>query len=334
MLADILELVEPTATVLDVWTEVEDHTSSLLGFSWSDLSTDVFSGEVSDDTPHKAIVELIAAQLGHPCVEMAQAAQRCLGQLLLDRSNDVPDVLAKALDQSDEQRESVLILIESVSSIDPSAVSQFRETVCGFTVSVSWLTRMMSRAIMKNCGWPEPAANRILRPVAPIYGSVRLTLNQELVSTVAPYDQELKLISEVARVPVGNLHRRVVDIMHQIAPRETEWSDEAERRMGSQLMSVGIQLPYTKPRAYIARSAMFRAVAELVDGGRISPQGNQLLDKMLRTYDPKMVLEQPSRRPAKIRRATETALAKRQGIGFRTLITRCHQQIGYLMDNG
>ena len=313
VLADILELVEPTATVLDVWTEVEDHTSSLLGFSWSDLSTDVFSGEVSDDTPHKAIVELIAAQLGHPCVEMAQAAQRCLGQLLLDRSNDVPDVLAKALYQSDEQRESVLILIESVSSIDPSAVSQFRETVCGFTVSVSWLTRMMSRAIMKNCGWPEPAANRILRPVAPIYGSVRLTLNQELVSTVAPYDQELKLISEVARVPVGNLHRRVVDIMHQIAPRETEWSDEAERRMGSQLMSVGIQLPYTKPRAYIARSAMFRAVAELVDGGRISPQGNQLLEKMLRTYDPKMVLEQPSRRPAKIRRATETALGEKAG---------------------
>jgi hypothetical protein len=33
LLADILDLVEPTATVRDVWTEVEDHTSSLLGYS-------------------------------------------------------------------------------------------------------------------------------------------------------------------------------------------------------------------------------------------------------------------------------------------------------------
>ncbi len=307
VLADILDLVEPTATARDVWTEVEDHTSSLLGFSWSDPATDVFSGEVFGDTPHKAIVELIAAQLGHPCVEIAQAAQRCLGQLLLNHASDVSDVMAKALHQSDERREHVLILIEAVSSIDPSAASQFRETVCGFTVSASWLTRMMSRAIMKNCGWPEPATSRILRPVPPIYSSIHLALDQELFSTVAPYDRELKLISEVARVPVGNLHRRVVDIMHQIAPRETEWSDEAERRMGSHLVSVGIQLPYTRPRAYIARSAMFRAVSELVDGGHISPRGNHLLERKLRTYDPRMVLEQPARRPVQIRKAMETA---------------------------
>ena len=305
VLADILDLVEPTAAVPDVWTEVEDHTSSLLGFSWSDPPTDVFSGEVSDDTPHKAIVELIAAQLGHPCVEIVQAAKRCLGELLLDRASHVSDVLAKALDQPDEQREHVLMLIDSVSSIDPSAVTQFHDKVCGFMVSASWLTRVMSRAIMRKCGWPEPATSRIFLPVPPIYSSIRLALNQELVGTVAPYGQDLKLISEVADVPLGNLHRRVVDIMHQIAPQETEWSHEVERRMVSWLNSVGIQLPYTKPRAYIARSAMFRAVAELVDGGRISPQRNDLLEKTLRTYDPRMVLEQPSRRPVQIRRAME-----------------------------
>ena len=307
-LADILELVESTATVRDIWIEVEDHTSSLLGFSWSDPPTDVFIGEVSDDTPHKAIVELIAAQLGHPCVEMAQAAQRCLGQLLLDRASDVTDVLAKALDQSDVQRERVPMLIDSVSGIDPSAVSQFHETVCGFTVSTSWLTRMMSRAIIRNCGWPKPVISRILRPVPPIYGLTPRAFNQELVSTVAPFGQDLKTISKIADVPVGNLYRRVLEIMHQIAPRERDWSDEVERRMVSQLMSVGIQLPYTKPRAHIARSAMFRAVAELVDGGRISPQRNDLLKGILRTYDPGMVLEQPSLRPVKIRRAMDTAI--------------------------
>ena len=307
-LDDILDLLDPTATVRDVWIEVDDHTSNLLGFSRTDPPADVFSGEVSDDTPHRAIIELISAQLEHPCVEIAQAAQRCLGQLLLERANDVSDVLAQALDQSDERHERVLMLIDSVSAIDPDAVTQFREEVCRFNGSPSWRARMMSRAIMRNCGWPEPPTSPILLPLPPVYSSSPPAFNHELVSTVAPYGRELRLIAEAAGVPVGNLHRRVIAVMHQIAPREPEWSDEVERRMGIRLMSVGIRLPYAKPRANIARSAMFRAVAELVDGGLISPQQNAILEKILRTYDPRMVLEVPSRRPVQIRRATETLL--------------------------
>ena len=313
----------------DVWTEIEDHTSRLLGFSWSDPPADVFSGEVSDDTPHRAIVELISAQLGHPCFAIAQAAQRCLGQLLLDRADYVSDALAKVLQQSDEQRERVLMLIDSVSSIDPGAVAQLRDEVRGTTASASWLTRMMSRAIIRNCGWSEPATSPILRPLPPVYSSPVLALQQalppvgssrsfgrtpfdaqDLVSTVAPYGQDLRSISEVADVPIENLYRRVVAIMHQIAPRESAWSDEVERRMVSHLISVGVRLPYAKPRVNIVRSAMFRAVAELVDGGQISRQGNDLLERILRTYDPRMVLEQPSRRPAQILRATETPLGR------------------------
>ena len=307
-LDDILGLLDPTATVRDVWAEVEDHTSNLLGFSWSDPPADVLSGEVSDDTPHRAIVELIAAHLEHPCVAIAQAAQRCLGQLLLERANDVSDVLANALDPSDERHESVLTLVDSVSAIDPDTVAQFREAVYGHTASSSWLTRIMSRAIMRNCGWLEPVTSPILLPPPPVYDSTPLARHHELVSAVAPYGPDLRRIAEAARVPVGNLHQRVVAIMHQIAPHETAWSDEVERRMRSHLVSVGIRLPYAKPRAKIARSAMFRAVAELVDGGLISPQGNALLEKILRTYDPRMVLEEPSRRPTQIRRAIETPL--------------------------
>ena len=329
VLEDILGLLEPTAMVRDVWAEVEDHTSRLLGISWSDPPADVLSGAVSDDTPHRATVELISAQLGHPCLAIAQGAQRCLGQLLLDRASDVSDVLAQALQQSDEQRERVLMLIDSVSTIDPDAVVQFRDEVLGLTTSTSWLTRKISRTIMGNCGWPEPATSPILRPLPPVYSSRPLALHQallpasssrslgetpstaqELVSTVAPYDQDLRAISEVADVPVEILYRRVVAIMHQIAPRETAWSDEIERRMGSHLMSVGIRIPYAKPRVNITRSAMFRAVAELVDGGQISPQRNDFLERILRTHDPRLVLEQPSRRPAQIRKATETPLGR------------------------
>ena len=325
VLEDILDLLEPTATVCDTWTEIEHHTSSLFGFSSSDPPADVFSGDVSGDTPHKAIVEFISAQLGHSCVAIAQAAQRCLGQLLLDRADDVSEVLAKALQQSDEQRERVLILIDSVSSIDPDAVAQLGDKVRELTASSSWLTRVMSRRIIGTCGWPQPATSLILRPLPAVYSSPILAPHpaspqtgssssfggtpfnaQELLSTVAPYKQELLSISKIADVPVQNLYRRVVAIMHQTAPQGSAWSEEAERRMRSHLRSLGIRLPYARPRANIVRSAMFRAVAELVDGGQISPQGNDLLQQILRTYDPRMVLEQPTRRPAQILRGTGT----------------------------
>ena len=260
-----------------------------------------------------------------PCFGIAQAAQRCLGQLLLDRADDVSEVLAKALQQSDEQRERVLILIDSVSSIDPDAVAQLGDKVRELTASSSWLTRVMSRRIIGTCGWPQPATSLILRPLPAVYSSPILAPHpaspqtgssssfggtpfnaQELLSTVAPYKQELLSISKIADVPVQKLYRRVVAIMHQTAPQGSAWSEEAERRMRSHLRSLGIRLPYARPRANIVRSAMFRAVAELVDGGQISPQGNDLLQQILRTYDPRMVLEQPTRRPAQILRGTGT----------------------------
>ena len=161
---------------------------------------------------------------------------------------------------------------------------------------------------MRNCGWLGPGTSPILRPLPPIYGSRPVGSHRELASTVAPYGPDLGVISEAADVPVGNLRRRVVDVMHQIAPRETAWSDDVERRMRSHLVSVGIRLSYARPRVRIVSSALFRAVAELVDGGLISPQGNALLEKILRTYDPRMVLEEPSRRPTQISRAIGTPL--------------------------
>ena len=300
-LEDILQLLEPTATVRDIWTEIEDHTSKLLGFSSSDTSADVFSEALTGDTPHKAIVEFIAAQMGHPCVAIAQAAQRCLGQLLLDHADDVSEALAKALQQSDEQRERALILIDSVSSIDPSAVAHLGDEMRELTASSSWLTRVMSRAIIGNCRWPQPATSPILRPLPAVYSSPVLAPHpasplagsarsfgqtpfnaQGLVRTVAPFNKDLISISKIADVPVQNLYRRVVAIMHQTAPEESAWSEEVERRMRYHLRSVGIRLPYARPRANIVRSAMFRAVSELVDAGQISQQGNDLLKQILR----------------------------------------------------
>ena len=108
------------------------------------------------------------------------------------------------------------------------------------------------------------------------------------------------MIANFADVPVHRLRKRVIELMHQLASQETVWSPEAERRLGSGLRSIGVRIAFAKPQVTIARSAMFLAVAELIDSGQIPHQGNSALGSVLRTYDPRMVLENPCPRPARI----------------------------------
>ena len=319
VMEDLLELLDPSVGVQDVWVEIEAHTSELLGATCSPAPWDTFEEEITVDNQHRSMVELIVAHLGHPCFPVVQAAQRCLGQLLLERSDYVSDVLFESLKQSDDRLERGLMIIDAVSSITPEAVDEFRDVVCRLAHSPSWLVRRICRTIIANCGWPQPTTVTFLRPPPAVYYSDNLlvarsldapyTADQpggtmvgsgDLTGLLLPFEADLQIVADVADVPVQRLCQRVIQIMHQLAPRESVWSPEAERRLGSDLRSIGVRLAFAKPQVRIARSAMFRAIAELVDSGHISPQGNDTLGSVLRTYDPKMVLERPSSRPAQI----------------------------------
>ena len=328
VLPDILELLGSSVPVDDIWSEIEDHTEALLGLSWSAPPPDVFDDVSDEDTPHRALIELMAAHLDHPCRALAQAAQRSLGQLLLDGASDVPDVLMNLLEQSDEQQERVLMLVDAVSSIDSNAATDLRDPICRLSNSPNWLVRTASRAIIGNCGWPTPeTVSRLIRP-HPIYNLILPALDpgqslaallpspgatmpdsEDSVRIVAPFTYEIGLIAEVGGVPVENLYKRVVEIMEQLAPRDLSWSEEAERRLRIKLSSAGIRLPFVRPRARVARTAMFHAVSELVDTGALSAGSVSILGPMLRTYDPWMIIAEPAQRPKLIPRMNKTQIS-------------------------
>ena len=319
VMEDLLELLDPSVAVEDIWGEIEAHTSQLMGATCPPAPWDPFEEEITVDNPHRSMVELIVAHLGHPCFPVVQAAQRCLGQLLLERSDYVNDVLFETLKQSDDRLERGLMIIDAVSSTAPETVSVFQDVVCHLANSPSWLVRRISRTIIANCGWPQPTIVTFLRPPPAVYYSDNLlvarsldapyTADQpggtmvgsgDLTGLLLPFEADLQIVADVADVPVQRLCQRVIQIMHQLAPRESVWSPEAERRLGSDLRSIGVRLTFAKPQVKIARSAMFRAIAELVDSGHISPQGNETLGSMLRTYDPRMVLKRPTLKPTQI----------------------------------
>jgi len=87
--------------------------------------------------------------------------------------------------------------------------------------------------------------------------------------------------------------------MRELAP-ENSWSPEGEKSLGRELKSASLRLPFAKPRAAVARRALFHVVGELADAGRLDAAKLQRLERELRFYDPSMLLLDPTIRPVDV----------------------------------
>ena len=317
-LNDILELICSPTPVLEVWREIEEHTAVLLRSEMAGSPPVIFTDAIAKDTPQKAISELAAALLCHPCLAVAQAAQRSLGRFLLQRTPDVSDVLVDCFNRSEEHQERILIVLDAVASMEPQSASVFQARIEELVNSPNWSIRSMAGEVIKKCGWEIPTTNQGFQPLPPIYQlelrprPLDIPPNQLRISprepvpdsidprfTVLPFNDQIELIARIANVPEDNLFARVVEIMRDLAPPET-WSVQAEKRFESSLLSAGLDLPLLRSRVRVARRAMFHAAAELQDAGYINQGATRTLERRLRTHDSEMIMKGPSCRPPDI----------------------------------
>ena len=326
-LNEILELICSPTPVLEVWREIEEHTAVLLRSELAGSPPVIFTDAIARDTPQKAIAELVVALLCHPCLAVAQAAQRCLGKLLLQRTPGVSDVLMDCFNRSEEHQERILIVLDAMASMEPRSASVFQAKIEELVNSRNWSVRSMAGSVNKKCGWDIPTTNQGFQPLAPIYqlelplwrleiplDQLRTSSNEPVPDsndprvTVLPFNDEIELIASIANVPEVNLYARVVEIMRDLAPPET-WSVQAEKRFESSLLSAGLNLPLVRSRVRVARRAMFHAAAELQDADYITHEATHTLEQRLRTHDSEMIMKDPSCRPPDI--------AGLSGLGFR-----------------
>ena len=71
-LNEILELICSPTPVLEIWREIEEHTAELLRSELAGSPPVIFTDEIAGDTTQKAIAELAAALLCHPCLAVAR----------------------------------------------------------------------------------------------------------------------------------------------------------------------------------------------------------------------------------------------------------------------
>jgi hypothetical protein len=130
-------------------------------------------------------------------------------------------------------------------------------------------------------------------PTAPLPDSA------DPVELVGPWYPHIRAVAQEAGLPATNVCYRVVQIMRDMAP-ENSWNQQGERRLMNALDRVGLRIAFRRPRAELAHRAMLHVVAELVSAGILGPDKVRQLEEVLRSYDPVMVLAEPTLRPVDI----------------------------------
>ncbi len=313
-LDEILPLLVDKLPVREIWLEVERYVRALFeNFALPQDQPENFDITPPHDTPSRAIADLIALHVDHPSRLVAHSSQRTCVELLLRESASMIEALLELLDTSESRQESILPILEAVVGKRPDIVSRFRPIILRLASSPNYAVRMAAQGLCKCLGWELPSLPSAPRLPA-IYDLLLPPISPELVANreprfelplpdtsnpgklLSPFTLQLGLIADLARLPKVNVYHRAVQIMREL-DRQESWTAAAEGRLRAILDSAGLRFGFRRPRAVLARRAVFHIILELLDAGRLTATQIADLDPVLTFCDPQLLVIAPTSRP-------------------------------------
>jgi hypothetical protein len=316
----IIPLVSGDSVVPRIWGEVEEYLHAL--FAGTDLPgsmPDDFEKQPSRDTAAAALSDLLVFHLDFPASAIAEASQRTCGNLLMRRCTAIHDRLREALEESESLQESALMILDAVCHKQPSVLKTFGQPIAQLQKSPNYAIRQIAARVAKGIGAelipiqprnasmpavyalslpPGLSGGLISRPELTSYEPLPDT--DDPIDIVKPFVELLDPIAEEAGIPAANLCHRAVQIMRDLAPEES-WSAKGEQDLRDRLEAAGLRLTFRRPRALFARRALYHVIAELIDYGAFKAESAQQMEPLIRSYDPSMLLKEPTPRPFYIR---------------------------------
>ena len=328
-LNDLAPLVcEESVPVLEVWNVIRRYLDSL--FPAGEGVWDIPRRTFGNDTISTALADALCVWLDGRVPVMKHGAMRACVDLLLDGNETIRNALLRKLDRSgcSETSVSILMVLDAVGRQNPRVVEPFREHLCDFLQSpdqgVRWTASEMGRYVGINVPVVAPED-----PVLHHYGGrTVIELPPRLVGTprrdhafdtvpdsldpyetIAPWTAEAMAVARVAELPTDGVVLRVLDYMRELSP-ERNWNADAERTLRQKLEAAQLKLPFRRPRAAIARRALYHVVRELRDGGVLSDAVMEQLRRYLRHYDAELLVFRPERRPREVDGVAEATFRK------------------------
>ena len=316
-LDEILPLLVDDLPIEAIWRELESYVSLLFEGLELEQAPPGFSTAPGDDSAARAIADLIAVHISHPCLLVAQAAQRTAAKLLQNGSEVMRLAIETVLRDWPGSNEEILLLLDAVARQTRQSLEGLRDAVLTLLNSPSYSVRRRARAIATATNWdigsrsPHPPPARAiydltLPPLRPdvlagtqISPTGPLPDSEDPATLVSPFTSEFDAIARAASIPKENIYQRARQIMYELAPIKT-WSADGEAHLRATLSSAGLKFPFRRPRAQLARRALFHIIAELIDAERLTEGAVSRLLPLLTFDDPNLVLQQPAKRPVEI----------------------------------
>lgn len=317
-LEKLMPMLLPVVPIRQIWDEIEEYLRALfIGLPTASESMPAFPSEVlDDDTPAHAVADLIMLHLEHPTSPVMRWAWRASVKLLLNHQANIEQEIGEWLNGTEERQERSLRVLDSASLKDPNVIMRFQLQVAKLQHSPNYEIRRIANVIFQRAGI-APTVTASVEPTTlpeiyrlalpPVRGrdiEVSRVLSEELplpdstdpLEIIRPFDLHLDLLSSLAQLPKANLYHRAVQLMERLLPKES-WSAAAEKTLRWLLDTCDLKYVFHRPRAVLAKRAMFHIIAELIDSKTVTPQQLKSIETELRFYDPMMVMIQPSPRP-------------------------------------
>jgi hypothetical protein len=325
-LYDVLTLLGGEVPVAEVWPVIETYLDELFASvpiepqPALEALLEEAVGMLEEDTPDRAVADLLALYLDHPSFAVAQAAVRACTAALLDGSKAVTAALEQALTSTDQAAERTLMVLDAASMEDRAVVAPFDGVLERLRSSPNFAIRLTASFIHARIEGEPPTPPVVERETPAIYAlhlpefSFHRTeqavgengaplLIGDPALTLRPLDIQLRIVADAAKLPEDNVLCRAMQHFRQLETRRT-WlagSDALEpKRLSWFLDQVGFRHDHYKPHISPARHALAYVVAELYDGGYFPPEALPWLSKLLIHYDPSFILRQPDRRPSSV----------------------------------
>ena len=314
---EVLPLMTGDVPVRETWRAIEHYLSALFEGSVLPPEWPKFLEEAPlNDTARNAISDLITSHLDHPVNVLSEAALRACGHLLLEGDDGVEDAIRRLLEGYEVDQERALMVLDAASLREPRSAAPFRDDLGGLIASPSYAVREMAHAVRERLGLqppvPVPSSSaslpaiyrlslppsdfRSYSPSVEVSKTAALPDAWDQIELVRPFDAQLGFVAEEAGIPKENACYRAAQFVREQASNG-RLTAQHERDLRTNLTEVDLRFPNRRPRAMLARRAMWKVVAELVDAGKLNANNLRRLAGILRFYDPFMLLVDPAPRP-------------------------------------
>ena len=286
-LEELLSLMADEPPFREIWEEIKHYIYVL--FEACKLPTNGpanFRNKPPQDTPSRAVADLLASHLNHPVNVVAHSSRRACAKLLLQNNLEIQDAMHELLEVDESYQEAILMVLDAISLHSPDSIRPFSKEIQTLCQSSNYAIRRIARIVGPRINYkiandeprmimPElvslPLIYQLYIPILSaqdspekneISDSEPLPDSNNPVEIVRPFDFQIELIAKEAALPEINICYRAVEIMRQLMPFDL-WSEKGEKDLKATLESARLHFTFHRPRPQLARRAIYHIIIEL-----------------------------------------------------------------------